>query len=148
MSSVTPEATFSLGLWALRILFLLLVYLLLFQSISALQRALGRAAPQEKGLAYLVVTDAPSGAPRRGQRFALQALNAVGRDPGNDVVIQDDFCSARHAVVSFDGSLWWVEDEGSTNGTFVNGVRAERQLPLHFGDEVEFGRVRLRLEHA
>lgn len=146
---MTPEATFTLGLWALRILFLLLLYLLLFQSIGALQRALGRApAAQEKGLAYLVATDAPGAAPRRGRRFPLQAMNSLGRDPGNDVVIQDDFCSARHALVSFDGSQWWVEDAGSTNGTFVNGVRAERPLPLHFGDEVEVGRVRLRLEHA
>lgn len=143
------EFTFAIGLWGLRLLFLLLVYLLLFQSIAALQRSLGRApAVAERGLAYLVVNTAPANSHRRGERFALRAVNAVGRDPGNDVVLRDDFASVRHAVVSQDGNGWWVEDVGSTNGTFVNGDRLARRTRLHFGDELEVGRVRLRLEHA
>ena len=144
-----PEVTFAVGLWALRLLFLLLVYLLLFQSIGALQRALGGApAVAERGLAYLVVSASPPNSHRKGERFPLRAVNAIGRDPGNDVVLRDDFASVRHALVSQDGEGWWVEDAGSTNGTFLNGDPVARRMPLHFGDEVEFGRVRLRLEHA
>lgn len=144
-----PEVTFALGLWALRILFLLLVYLLLFQSIGALQRALGGFGTAiAAGLAYLVVTDAPREAHRRGQRFPLRAVNSLGRDAGNDVVLRDDFASARHSVLSFDGDQWWIEDAGSTNGTFLNGAQIERRSPLHYGDEVMLGRVRLRLEQA
>ncbi len=143
------EFTFAIGLWGLRLLFLLLVYLLLFQSIAALQQSLGRApAVAERGLAYLVVNTAPPNSHRRGERFALGAVNAIGRDPGNDVVLRDDFASVRHAVVSQDGDGWWVEDVGSTNGTFVNGDRLARRTMLHFGDELEVGRVRMRLEHA
>ncbi len=144
-----PEVTFALGLWALRILFLLLVYLFLLQSIGALQRSLGKApAVAERGLAYLVVRAAPANSHRRGERFALRAVNAIGRDPGNDVVLRDDFASVRHAVVSQQGDGWWVEDSGSTNGTFLNGDRLTRREALHFGDEIEVGSVRLRLEHA
>ena len=144
-----PEVTFALGLWALRLLFLLLVYLLLFQSIGALQRALGPGtATVDRGLAYLVVSTAPSHSHRRGERFALGAVNAIGRDPGNDIVLRDDFASVRHALVSQDGDGWWVEDAGSTNGTYVNGDRVTRRIPLHFGDEVEVGRVHLRFEQA
>ncbi len=145
-----PEVTFAIGLWALRILFLLLVYLLLFQSIAALQRALGRSAPAPAvgGLAFLVVADAPREAHKRGQRFALRAVSSIGRDAGNDVVLRDDFASARHTLISFDGDQWWVEDAGSTNGTFVNGGQIERRSPLHYGDELEVGRVKLRLEQA
>lgn len=144
-----PEVTFALGLWALRLLFVLLLYVLLFQSIGALQRALGRVpVAAERGLAYLVVHSSPPNSHRRGERFALRAVNAIGRDPGNDVVLRDDFASVRHAVVSQDGEGWWVEDVGSTNGTFLNGERLARRSPLHFGDEVEVGRVRMRFEHA
>jgi hypothetical protein len=125
------------------------VYALLLQSIGSLQRALGRApAVSQRGLAYLVVSDAPSAAHRPGERFPLRAVNAIGRDPGNDVVVRDDFSSARHAVVSQDADGWWVEDVGSTNGTFLNGARVTHRASLHFGDEVEVGRVRFRLEHA
>lgn len=144
-----PEVTFALGLWALRILFLLLVYLLLFQSISALQRSLGRSpAAPERGLAYLVVSEAPPDSHRRGERFSLRAMNAVGRDPGNDVMVRDDFASARHSLLSYEGDEWWVEDVGSTNGTILNGARIDRRTPIRFGDELEIGRVRLRLEQA
>lgn len=144
-----PEVTFAIGLWALRLLFLALVYLLLFQSIGALQRALGKApAVAERGLAYLVVNTAPPNSHRRGERFALRAVNAIGRDPGGDVVLRDDFASARHALVSQEGDGWWVEDVGSTNGTFLNGDRVTKRMALHFGDEVEVGRVRMRFEHA
>lgn len=145
-----PEVTFALGLWGLRILFLLLVYLLLFQSIGALQRSLGRgvATAASTGLAFLVVTDAPKDAHRRGQRFPLRAVNSIGRDAGNDVVLRDDFTSARHSLISLDGGGWWVEDAGSTNGTFMNGAQVERRTQMHFGDELEVGRVRLRLEQA
>jgi hypothetical protein len=144
-----PELTFAIGLWALRLLFVLLVYLLLFQSISALHRALA-ATPvaQDQSLAYLVVTSAPKDGARGGERYPLRAVTSLGRDPGNDVVLRDDFASARHSVVSFDGSQWWVEDAGSTNGTYVNGEQIDGRTPLHFGDEMELGRVKLRLEQA
>jgi pSer/pThr/pTyr-binding forkhead associated (FHA) protein len=143
------EITFALALWLLRILFILLVYLLLFQAISALQRSLARSSPvSERGLAYLVVTDAPKDGARRGQRFPLRAVTSLGGDPGNDVVVNDDYASARHSVVSFDGSQWWVEDMGSTNGTFLNGEQIDRRTALHYGDEIELGRLRLRLERA
>lgn len=144
-----PEVTFALGLWGLRLLFLVLVYLLLFQSIGALQRSLGRApVVADRGLAYLVVTTPSGAALKRGQRFPLRAVNSIGRDPGNDVVLQDDYASARHSLVSFDGAQWWVEDAGSTNGTFINGDRVGRRTALHFGDELEVGRAHFRLEQA
>jgi hypothetical protein len=144
-----PEVTFAVALWALRLLFLALVYALLLQSIGSLQRALGRApAVAERGLAYLVVVGAPPDTHRRSERFPLRAVNAIGRDPGNDVVLRDDFSSARHAVISQDAEGWWVEDVGSTNGTFLNGDRVVHRTVLHFGDEIEAGRVRLRFEHA
>lgn len=144
-----PDVTVGVALWVMRLLFLLLVYVFLFQSIGALQHALGRVPTAvQRGLAYLVVAEAPAGTHRRGERFPLRAMNAIGRDAGNDVVLRDDFSSARHAVVTQDGEGWWVEDAGSTNGTFLNGDKVTHRSMLHFGDEVEVGRVRLRFEHA
>ncbi len=53
--------------------------------------------------------------------------------------------SAEHARLTREGGRWWVTDLGTTNGTFVNGVRVERPTRLMAGDEVRFGRVRSRL---
>ncbi|TMB56924.1 MAG: FHA domain-containing protein [Chloroflexi bacterium] len=47
---------------------------------------------------------------------------------------------------TFRGRSWYVEDQGSTNGTYVNGHRIDRAVALSFGDELSIGRVRMRLE--
>jgi pSer/pThr/pTyr-binding forkhead associated (FHA) protein len=51
-------------------------------------------------------------------------------------------------VLTYRGRSWYVEDLGSTNGTFVNGRAVAAVAPLGFGDEVSIGQVRLRLERA
>jgi pSer/pThr/pTyr-binding forkhead associated (FHA) protein len=64
----------------------------------------------------------------------------------NAIVVDDQFASAEHAILTFRGRAWYVEDLGSTNGTFVNGSPVEGVMPLGFGDVVQVGQVRLRLE--
>jgi pSer/pThr/pTyr-binding forkhead associated (FHA) protein len=86
------------------------------------------------------------GAPRVGDRLPLRAVNALGRDAGNDIVINDEAASARHALVEFTDGEWWVEDAGSTNGTVVNGAVVRSRERLRYGDELAIGRVALRLE--
>ena len=70
----------------------------------------------------------------------------IGRDVNNAIVIEDMFASAEHAILTFRGRAWYVEDLGSTNGTFVNGAPVEGVAPLGFGDVIQVGQVRLRLE--
>ncbi|HHV94581.1 MAG TPA: FHA domain-containing protein [Firmicutes bacterium] len=45
----------------------------------------------------------------------------LGRDPGNDLVLDDPFVSAEHARVYRQGEEFWLEDLGSTNSTYLNG---------------------------
>ena len=66
----------------------------------------------------------------------------------NSIVVDDPFASADHAVLTFRGRAWYVEDLGSTNGSYVNGQPVEGVAPLGFGDELQIGQVRLRLERA
>ena len=58
--------------------------------------------------------------------------------PGADIVIGDDFVSARHARVSPAGTDAIVEDLGSTNGTLLNGSKIAKQ-ELKTGDRLRFG---------
>jgi pSer/pThr/pTyr-binding forkhead associated (FHA) protein len=146
------EITFAVILWAVRIAFLVLIYLFLIRAFRALQKALGEeriaVAARTVGLAVLVVTKSHSGGPRVGERLPLRAVNSVGRDAGNDVVLNDEAASAKHAVVSFADAEWWLEDAASTNGTLLNGSRVWEKERVHYGDEVQVGRIALRLERV
>ncbi len=69
----------------------------------------------------------------------------IGRAAQNDVVVEDDSVSTTHAVLEFDSAGWRLTDLGSTNGTFVEGVRLAPEVatPLPYGSTVRFGGVRL-----
>jgi FHA domain-containing protein len=143
------EITFAVLLWGVRIAFMVVLYLLLIRAFGALQRSLAsetQLAARPLGIAFLVVQKSVRGAPRVGDRLPLRAVNAIGRDAGNDVVVNDEAASARHALVEFADGEWWVEDAGSTNGTLVNGETVRSRERLQYGDELGIGRVALRLE--
>ena len=64
----------------------------------------------------------------------------LGRDPSCDLVINDERCSRRHAVIEATPTGLQVRDAGSANGIFVNGKKVERS-PLTSGDLVRLGEV-------
>ena len=140
---------FLLVLWGVRLLFRGLIYLFLYRVIRALLRDLREAArePVER-LGRLVILESPSGEPLAGQSFGLDVITAIGRDVNNAIVIDDPFASADHAVLTYRGRAWYLEDLGSTNGSYVNGRRVDGVAPMGFGDELQIGQVRMRLERG
>jgi hypothetical protein len=78
--------------------------------------------------------------PQPGQTFMLdQDLISLGRDPGSDIVISDPQISRKHARIRRQAGLLVIEDVGSTNGTFVNGVRLIDPHTLVNGDVINLG---------
>lgn len=138
-----------IAIWVLRLLFLAVLYVFLWLVVRALLRDL-RAAAREptRELGRLVVVASPSGEPAPGAVFALDAITTLGRDVNNAIVIDDEFVSASHAALSYRGRAWYVEDLGSTNGTYVNGIQVDGLSPVAFGDEIQVGQARLRLDRA
>jgi pSer/pThr/pTyr-binding forkhead associated (FHA) protein len=70
----------------------------------------------------------------------------IGRSPSADIVIGDDFVSARHARVSPAGNDAIVEDLGSTNGTLLNGLPLSVPTTLRPGDTIDIGKLRLKVD--
>jgi pSer/pThr/pTyr-binding forkhead associated (FHA) protein len=136
-----------LAIWIIRLLFLGLLYLFLWSVVRVLLRDL-RAAAREpaRELGRLVVLESPSGEPVAGSAFRLDAVTTLGRDVNNAIVLDDEFVSASHAALTYRGRAWYLEDFGSTNGTFVNGHPVAGLVAVAFGDELQLGQVRLRLE--
>ena len=71
-------------------------------------------------------------------------LAVVGRDPSCDLVISDERCSRRHAVLEETPTGLQIRDAGSANGIYVNGKKVERS-PLVRGDLVRLGEVILKV---
>ena len=67
----------------------------------------------------------------------------LGRRPYNDIVIDNLAISGEHAVLQLSGSEVYLEDLNSTNGTYVNGKAAKKQL-LRNGDTVEVGKYKIK----
>lgn len=139
---------FVLTLWLIRLLFLALLYLFLFAVVRVLLRDLRSATRVRGELGRLVVVAAPHGQPAPGTTFPLDAVASIGRDVNNSIVLDDPYASSEHAVLTFRGRSWYVEDLGSTNGTYLNGVAVESLAPLGFGDELQIGEVRMRLDRG
>jgi hypothetical protein len=139
---------FVITLWIVRILFLLLLYLFLLAVVRVLLRDLRAAARGPAELGRLVVLASPRGEPQAGASYPLDAVTSLGRDVNNGIVLDDPFASSEHAVLTFRGRNWYIEDLGSTNGTYVNGVPVEGLGPLGFGDEIQVGEIRFRLDRG
>ena len=109
-----------------------------------------RAAAREPGTALgrLVVVESPGGEPVVGRSFDLDSITTLGRDVNNSIVVDDPFASSEHAILTYRGQSWYVEDAGSTNGTYRNGRPISGPAALGFGDEIGIGQARLRLERA
>jgi pSer/pThr/pTyr-binding forkhead associated (FHA) protein len=130
--------------------FVALLYLILMRFAGSLLRDLRSAEEAQissrSGIGRLSVLESPADEPPAGTTIALGPINSIGRNVNNTIFVEDDFVSANHAMLTFRGRSWFVEDQGSTNGTYVNGHRIDRPVALSFGDEVTIGRVRMRLD--
>lgn len=91
---------------------------------------------------HLVVTSGPLA----GTRLPLRDKGVlIGRNPECSLVLDDDFASGRHARIIRGEDGWYVEDLGSTNGTFIGQFRVGEAIPLEAGTTVRIGKTLLEL---
>jgi len=100
------------------------------------------AAAGPSGQPQLLVMTGPCAA----KVFPLTAPElVVGRDPACDISLaEDSSVSRRHAKLTLEGSDLWIEDLGSTNGTYVNGVKIDSRTKVSHGDTLQIGECRMR----
>jgi hypothetical protein len=129
-----------------RLLLLALLYLFLFAAVKA---GIGLVAGQRKkgaGTWTVRVVQGPSAL--MGITVGVSGPIVIGRSPGADIVIGDDFVSAKHTRISPAGDGVVIEDLGSTNGTVVNGQRLTAPRQLGPGDAIDIGSVKLKVDRS
>jgi len=80
-----------------------------------------------------------------GKQAALTGTITMGRGAANDIDLVDEYVSTRHARFIPHNGQWYVEDVGSTNGTYVAGARISRPTPVGAKSTVRLGRTVLEL---
>jgi hypothetical protein len=155
-----------IALTIIKVLFLALLWLFIFSAVSVIRTDLfGRTvpAPDQPEAREL---ESPAPPPRRGRRprgtprvLAIvqgaqtgesaelaPGLVLIGRGADCQLILDDDYVSTRHArVVAAEGG-YYVEDLGSTNGTYVNGARITAPTAISTSDTVRIGKTILKLE--
>ena len=157
---IVASTTYETVLLVLKIAFLVLLYLFIWRIVRTAGRDL--RLPQESFILRPAIAGGAIGQaaqPGRlvvmtseildpGHEYELDAAPlTIGRGGQNDVMIEaDEFASARHVRVEPRRDGVWLHDLGSTNGTFVNGIRIDRPRKLANGDIVRVGETELRFE--
>jgi hypothetical protein len=81
-----------------------------------------------------------------GERAELdQAPILIGRGSDAAIKLDDDYVSTRHARIASSGDQWFVEDLGSTNGTYIGSHRLTQPTTLQLGSKVRIGKTTLEL---
>lgn len=129
-----------------RLLLLALLYLFLF---AAVKTGIGLVAGQrKKGVGAWTVTVVQGPSALMGVTVSVNGPVVVGRSPGADIVIGDDFVSGKHARISPAGDGAVLEDLGSTNGTILNGSPVTNPMQLRPGDAIDIGTLRMKVDRS
>jgi hypothetical protein len=109
---------------------------------TGVRAADGRSGAKGERRLHLAVTQGPL----EGTAIPLgEAPVTIGRAPTSTLVIDDDYCSARHARVYREGETWWIEDLGSTNGTFIDDARLYDPIEAKPGTRIRLGATELEV---
>jgi pSer/pThr/pTyr-binding forkhead associated (FHA) protein len=70
----------------------------------------------------------------------------IGRGPDAAIRLDDDYVSTRHARIAASGEQWFVEDLGSTNGTYLGSRRLTQPAVVQIGSQIRIGKTTLELK--
>jgi pSer/pThr/pTyr-binding forkhead associated (FHA) protein len=144
-------------LLAVKVAFLVVLYLFVARAVRAFgpraqrrrpAKAAARPAPPRQPPARpsrrmpreLVVTDAGG-----TRTVPLKESITLGRAATNDLALSDTYVSNVHARIFMKDGSWWLEDLGSTNGTYMNRTKVATPTPIGPGDQIRLGKATLEL---
>ena len=150
-----------LTLFLIRLAYLAILWIFVLSAISVIRSDMfgARVAEPARGGGRAAKPAKPS-KPRRGapkQVVVVDGANAgetadlslapilIGRGADAAIRLDDDYVSTRHARIAASGDQWFVEDLGSTNGTYVGTSRITQPTAIALGTQVRIGKTILEL---
>lgn len=103
-------------------------------------------AAEERPSGGLRVVANDSGAVAVDMLFPLLPMTSIGRASSNTIVLADSFTSTEHALITRRNGQWWLQDQGSRNGTFLNESPVTGTAVISPGDIITVGGTQLKIE--
>jgi hypothetical protein len=128
----------------LRIIFLGLIYLFVWQVARAIGSHLGISVRRKRkeGTSVLFVRSDT----QQGQQFEVSDVLVMGRSQETDVVLDDPYASEFHLRLVAQENGMMLHDLGSTNGTYVNGRRVSAPTQMRRGDTIQVGKTVMEIK--
>ncbi|MCC6603946.1 MAG: FHA domain-containing protein [Anaerolineae bacterium] len=103
-------------------------------------------AEQERPYGRLRIIANEAEQPPVNTTYILLPITSIGRSASNTIVLPDGYASAEHALIIRRQGQWWLEDQGSRNGTLLNEVAVQKAAVISAGDVIAVGGTLLKLE--
>jgi pSer/pThr/pTyr-binding forkhead associated (FHA) protein len=87
----------------------------------------------------LVVVTTSEAELEKGMIFNLNKKLSLGREASNDLAINDPYVSLKHALIVQKKGRYWILDQGSLNGTYLNKKRLKKPAVLKVNDLIKIG---------
>ena len=153
-----------LTLFLIRIGYLVALWIFVFAALSVVRTDLFgvRASKAQKAAVNAKAKAKPTKPAKKNKRTPTQLVVTAGSSAGTSVplsevpivigrgadariILDDDYVSTRHARVGYSGDQWFVEDLGSTNGTYLGSARIHQATALVMGAQIRIGKTILEL---
>ena len=149
-----------LTLFLVRIAYLAILWIFVLSAISVIRSDMFGARVPAPATPGKQPRPPRTPSPRRGQPTRVEVVQGVntgvtadlaqapvliGRGTDAAIRLDDDYVSTRHARIVTSGGQWFVEDLGSTNGTYLGSQRITQPVPIGLGSQVRIGKTIVEL---
>lgn len=123
--------------------FLGLIAWLIYQDLKVTSALLSEG---QRVRGTLTVTRGDSELGTAATQHPLMPITSIGRANSNTLVIEDEYASSRHALLSLRGQQWWLEDLESRNGTLLNDNPLVAPSVVSSGDVITIGSTHVKID--
>jgi len=134
-------------LLSLRLGLAILLFIFLFSAIRIIWKDFSKMAKEESLNIIPPIYLAINSGINDTRTFTLPEI-IIGRSPSCDFRISDETVSSKHARLFFNLNQWWVEDYGSSNGSFLNEINLSTAAVLTQGDQLRLGKIRINISFS
>ncbi|OPJ65112.1 FHA domain-containing protein [Clostridium oryzae] len=130
------------------IVFIIIVYFIIITALKIMNSDVKNGDKKKilkKSLGLEVMSTSEGSNVKKGSIVPIGGVVTIGRHEDNSVILKDPYVSGYHAKIFVKNKDCYVEDMGSTNGTFLNEEKVKTKTVLEIGDEISIGNTLLKV---